>query len=282
MSTMDFDPIYQDREFSSISVNPCSPNIGAEIGSIDLTQPLNDDTADELRRAFIRYQVIFFRDQQISFDDHVRLAEYFGVLGAHVGKSTISSTTEDPRVRKFHYDETTPRVSGDVFHTDQSCAKVPPLGSILYNHTLPPKGGGDTLFSSMYAAYDALSTRMKVYLDGLTANHDGVPTFGEGTPNADHPVIVKHPESGKKLIYVNEVFTMKINELSEQESKSILEFLFRHCTRPEWTCRFRWRPHSIAFWDNRCTQHMAISDYLPSIRSGYRVQLDGESSPLRA
>ena len=153
------------------------------------------------------------------------------------------------------------------------------MGSILYNHTLPPNGGGDTLFSSMYAAYDALSTRMKVYLDGLTANHDGVPTFGEGTPNADHPVIVKHPESGKKLIYVNEVFTMKINELSEQESKSILDFLFRHCARPEWTCRFRWRPHSIAFWDNRCTQHMAISDYLPSVRSGFRVQLDGESSP---
>ena len=185
-------------------------------------------------------------------------------------------------MRKFHYDENTPRVSGDVFHTDQSCAAVPPLGSILYNHTLPPNGGGDTLFSSMYAAYDALSDRMKIYLEGLTANHDGVPTFGVGTPNANHPVIVKHPESGKKLIYVNEVFTMRINELSEQESKAVLEFLCSHCARPEWTVRFRWRPHSIAFWDNRCTQHMAISDYLPNVRSGYRVQLDGKSPPVAA
>ena len=272
----------QDTEFTAISVIPCSPNIGAEIGSIDLTRPLSNRSTEELREAFIKYQVIFFRDQKITFEDHVRLAEYFGVLGAHVGKSTISSTTDDPRVRKFHYDENTPRVSGDVFHTDQSCAAVPPLGSILYNHTLPPNGGGDTLFASMYAAYDALSSRMKTYLEGLTAHHDGVPTFGEGTPNADHPIVVKHPESGKKLIYVNEVFTMKINELSEQESKAILEFLFRHCTRPEWTFRFRWRPHSIAFWDNRCTQHMAISDYLPNIRSGYRVQLDGKSSPVAA
>ncbi|PPR11406.1 MAG: Alpha-ketoglutarate-dependent taurine dioxygenase [Alphaproteobacteria bacterium MarineAlpha11_Bin1] len=282
MALINSEQSFVDTNFSALSVTPCSPNIGAEIGLLDLTKPLSNIEVKELRDAFIKYQVIFFRDQKISFEDHIRLAEYFGVLGSHVGKSTISKTTEDPRVRKFHYDENTPRVSGDVFHTDQSCAAVPPLGSILYNHTLPPNGGGDTLFSSMYAAYDALSVRMKVYLQGLTAYHDGVPTFGAGTPNANHPVIVKHPESGKKLIYVNEVFTMKINELSEHESKAILEYLCAHCARPEWTTRFRWKPHSIAFWDNRCTQHMAISDYLPSVRSGYRVQLDGKSPPVAA
>ena len=120
----------------------------------------------------------------------------------------------------------------------------------------------------MYAAYDALSDRMKSYLDGLTAVHDGVPVFGEGTPKAMHPVIVRHPESGRKLIYVNGSFTTRINEISQHESDAILRFLFDNCIRPEWTVRFRWRPHSIAFWDNRCAQHYAISDYLPNVRSG--------------
>jgi taurine dioxygenase len=271
-----------DTSYIDITVNPCTPAIGAEISGIDLLKPLSDAQADELRRAFVDRQVLFFRDQEISFDDHVRLAEYFGELGAHVGKSTISQSTIDPRVRKFHYDENTPRVSGDVWHTDQSCAAIPPLGSMLYNHTLPPDGGGDTLFASMYAAYDALSDRMKTYLSGLTALHDGVPTFGEGTPNAIHPVIVCHPESGRKLIYVNKVFTMKIMELSEEEGAAILGFLFDHCARPEWSYRFRWTPHSIAFWDNRCTHHMAISDYWPHVRSGFRVQLDGAAPPLSA
>ena len=275
-------PLDNAETNSDITVTPCSPNIGAEISDIDLKKPLSNAEVADLRKAFTDHQVIFFRDQEISFEDHVRLAEYFGPLGAHVGKKTISQTTDDPRVRKFHYDENTPRVSGDVWHTDQSCAEVPPLGSMLYNHTLPPNGGGDTLFASMYAAYENLSDRMKVYLDGLTALHDGVPTFGEGTPKAVHPVVVRHPESGRKLLYVNKVFTMRINELSEQESEAVLNFLFDHCGRPEWSYRFRWTPHSIAFWDNRCTHHMAISDYWPEVRSGYRVPIDGITSPVAA
>ena len=182
--------------YRSISVVPCSPHVGAEIFNIDLTRPLTDLEISELRRAFTEHLVVFFRDQKISFEDHVRLGEYFGRIGAHVGKSTISKTTDDPRVRKFHYDSHTPKVSGDRWHTDQPCAAVPPLGSILYNHTLPPNGGGDTVFASMYAAYDALSERMKTYLDGLTALHDGVRIFGPGTPRTSHPVIARHPESG--------------------------------------------------------------------------------------
>ena len=270
----------RDLTFKYIKVEPSSPNLGAEIYDVNLTRPLSAEQIKDLRRAFTKYLVIFFRDQKISFEDQIRLAEYFGPLGAHVGKSTISKTTDDPRVRKFHYDNNTPRVSGDVWHTDQSCAEIPPLGSMLYNHTLPPNGGGDTMFASMYAAYDALSEGMKIYLEGLTALHDGVPTFGEGTPNASHPVIVCHPDSGKKLIYVNKVFTMRINELSEEESDAILRFLCDHCVRPEWSYRFRWTPDSIAFWDNRCTQHMAVSDYLPAVRSGYRVQVDGITKPI--
>ena len=270
-----FDPTY-----NQISVAPCSPYIGAEIGRIDLTRPLCDGQVTELRRAFTDYLVVFFRDQEISFEDHVRLAEYFGPIGAHVGVKTISNPTEDPRVRLFHYDETTPKISGDIWHTDQSCAEFPPLGSILYNHTIPPNGGGDTIFASMYAAYDALSDRMKTYLDGLTALHDGARIFGPGTPAASHPVIVRHPESGKKLIYVNDAFTAKINDVPPEESDAILRFLYAHCARPEWSFRFRWRPHSIAFWDNRCAHHYAVPDYWPAVRSGYRVQIDGVVAPV--
>ena len=274
------DGVGANAAYRAISVTPSSPHVGAEIGEIDLTRPLSDLALAELRRAFTEHLVLFFRDQKISFEDHVRLAEYFGSIGSHVGQKTNSQISDDPRVRKFHFDETSATVSGNVWHTDQSCAPVPPLGSILYIHTVPPNGGGDTLFTSMYAAYDALSERMKSYLEGLTAVHDGAPVFGEGTPKAVHPVIVRHPESGRRLIYVNRSFTTRINEISKPESDTILRFLCEHCSTPEWTYRFRWQPHSIAFWDNRCAQHYAISDYLPNVRSGYRVQIEGMAPPV--
>ena len=266
--------------YQAITVTPYSPHIGAEIGNIDLTRPLSELELAEVRRAFTEHLVLFFRDQKIGFDDHVRLAEYFGTIGQHVGKKTNSQTTDDPRVRKFHADGATPRVSGNVWHTDQSCAPVPPMASILYLHTVPPNGGGDTGFASMYAAYEALSDRMKAYLDGLTAFHDGAPVFGPGTPNAVHPVICRHPESGRKLIYVSSSFTQRINEVPKEESSAVLRFLIDHCSRPEWSTRFRWQPHSIAFWDNRCVQHRAIADYLPHVRSGYRVQIEGKAAPV--
>ncbi|MDE0384436.1 MAG: TauD/TfdA family dioxygenase [Defluviicoccus sp.] len=271
---------HRGAAWRTIEVTPYSPHVGAEIGGIDLTRPLGDEQLAELRRAFVEHLVLFFRDQEIGFDDHARLAEYFGTVGRHVGVKTHSQPSEDDRVRRFHFDAQSTRVSGDVWHTDQSCAPVPPLASILYNHTLPPDGGGDTLFASMYAAYDALSDRMKTCLEGLTALHDGVPVFGEGTPRATHPVVVRHPDSGRKLLYVNQAFTVRIEELPPAESRHLLAFLVEHCTQPEWTCRFRWRPHSIAMWDNRCAQHRAISDYLPNVRSGYRVQIDGTAAPV--
>ena len=266
--------------FQAITVKPYSPTIGAEIGNIDLTRPLSDLELSELRRAFTDYMVLFFRDQKISFEDHIRLGEYFGTLGEHVGKKTNSQTTDDPRVRKIHADGEAPRVSGNVWHTDQSCAPIPPMASILYLHTVPPNGGGDTGFASMYAAYDALSDKMKDYLEGLTAFHDGTIQFGPGTPQANHPIVVRHPESGRKLLYVDEGFTSHINEVSREESRTILEYIYRHQMRPEWSTRFKWEPHSIAFWDNRCVHHRAISDYLPNVRSGYRVQIEGTAPPV--
>lgn len=268
--------------YRTITVRRCSPTIGAEIGNIDLTRPLSEPELAELRRAFTENLVLFFRDQKISFDDHARLGEYFGSLGSHVGKQTNSRPSNDPRVRKFHFDENSERISGNVWHSDQSCAPNPPLGSILYMHTIPPHGGGDTMFASMYAAYDALSDRMKSYLEGLTALHDGVPTFGDGTPRAVHPVVVRHPESGKKLLFVNEAFTSHIIEVPRHEGVGVLRMLYEHMKKPEFCYRFRWEPHSIAFWDNRCAQHYATDDYWPNVRSGYRVQIEGSVPPVAA
>ena len=266
--------------YETITVTPVSPHIGAEIGNIDLTRELSNQQVDELHRAFAQFQVIFFRNQKISFEDQIRTASYFGPLGSHVGKSTISKTTDNPLVRKFHYDETSTRISGENFHSDQSCADIPPLGSMLYNHTIPPDGGGDTMFASMYAAYDALSDRMKAYLNGLTATHDGTRVFGPGTPVSVHPVITRHLVTGRKVIFVNTDFTAKINELPALEGQRVLQFLIDHCNKPEWMCRFRWTPHSIAFWDNRCTHHKAIWDYWPNVRSGFRVQVEGTERPV--
>src|ERR1700677_1634019 len=266
--------------YETIVVTPASPHIGAEVTKIDLTKPLSERQLSELRAAFTQYGVIFFREQQISFDDQIRLAGYFGALGTHGGKTTISKPTVNPMVRKFHYDENSAMISGENFHSDQSCAAIPPLGTILYNHTVPPAGGGDTQFASMYAAYDALSPRMKVYLEGLTATHDGTRIFGPGTPVSVHPVVVRHPESGRKALYVNTDFTSAVNDLPALESDRLLRFLIDHCTNPQWTCRFRWRAHSIAFWYNRCVQHQAIWDYWPNVRSGFRVQIEGTAKPL--
>jgi taurine dioxygenase len=158
------------------------------------------------------------------------------------------------------------------------------MGSILYLHTIPPKGGGDTMFASMYAAYDALSERMKAYLHGLTAVHDGTRAFGFGKdiPVSTHPLIVKNPVTGRRSIFITPNIIMKINDVPPDESAAIISFLSAHCAHPDFQCRFRWRPHSIAFWDNRYTHHRALWDYYPNVRSGFRVQIQGSAPPLAA
>jgi len=269
-------------EYRHINVSKLSPHVGAEIEGVDIARGISDDVFDEIKKAFLEHGVIFMRDQKLSFDDQIQFAQRFGPLGKHVGVNTISKTTDNPWVRKFHYDETSTRISGENFHSDQSCAEIPPLGSMLYNHTIPPHNGGNTLFASMYAAYDALSESMKQYLQGLTAMHDGTRVFGPGTPSCSHPVIIQHPETGKNLIYVNTDFTSHIEGVSALESRHILEYLYQHCAKPEWTCRFNWTPHSFALWDNRCTHHKAVWDYWPNIRSGYRVQIEGTQRPIAA
>jgi taurine dioxygenase len=203
-----------------------------------------------------------------------RVGLCFGELQVHALKGL---SEEHPEVRKLHADASSKHVAGEEWHTDMSCVSVPPMGSILYLHTLPTLGG-DTLFASMYAAYDALSEPMQAYLEGLTATHDGKLAFGRFDPEGKypvttHPVIRTHPVTGRKVLFVNRGFTSHINDVPRDESDAILAYLFRHCENPHFQVRFRWEPHSVAFWDNRCTQHLAIWDYYPQVRSGFRVQI---------
>ena len=269
-----------------ITVTPSTPHIGAEIGNIDLRKPLTEKQIHDIRAAWIKHGVVFFREQDIDFEQHMRLTQYFGHVHIHVGgKGTASTAVEGfPAIRWQHFDDKSKRISGEVWHSDQSCAAIPPDGSILHQTILPPDGGGDTLFASAYAAYDALSPSMKAYLEPLNAVHDGAKLFDKSTtvyPQATHPVIVTHPETKRKLLFVNEGFTTKIEGIPVDESAAVLKFLFDHIAKPHWQMRFRWRPHSIAFWDNRCTQHFAIWDYWPNVRSGYRVQFEGTVRPVR-
>lgn len=273
-------------DFETITVMPSTPHIGAEIANIDLTNPLSNRQVQEVHEALLKFGVIFFRDQEINFEQHVAFARYFGQLHVHIGGDGTASQILDghPEIRRQHFDAKSKRVAGERWHTDQSCAEIPPMGSILYQKIVPPDGGGDTMFASMYAAYDALSPQMKAFLEPLAAEHDGALAYDKVAttkyPVSVHPIITRHPETGKELLFVSETFTSRIIGLPEDESDAVLQFLFKHINNPHWQVRFRWTNHSIAFWDNRCTQHCAIWDYWPNVRSGFRVQISGTERPL--
>jgi taurine dioxygenase len=274
----------QIREYDTITVTPSTPHIGAEIGNVDLTRPLSNRQVEEVHHAIIAHGVIFFRNQKIDFKSHERLVRYFGEPHIHVGGKGTASTTIPgyPAIRKQYFDANSKRVSGEEWHSDQSCAEIPPMYSVLYQEIIPPNGGGDTMFASAYKAYEELSPSMKTYLEGKTATHDGARGFDKKAdvyPISVHPVVIRHPESGRRALFVNREFTSHINEVSAGESRGVLEFLYDHIARPHWNMRFRWAPHSIAFWDNRCTQHYAIWDYWPNVRSGYRMFVKGTERP---
>ncbi len=273
----------ESAPYETIEIDKLTPIIGAEIGGVDLSQPLGNRTIDEIHRALAENSVIFFRDQHISQDQHLAFGRLFGELHIHPAAPTEPGK---PALMIIHADKNSPRANGEGWHTDVSCDVEPPMGSILYIKTCPPKGG-DTLFASMYAAYEALSDRMKAYLAGMTAIHDGEDAY-RGTyanygvqdkpvyPRAEHPVIRTHPVTGKKALYVNRGFTKRLVGVPRDESEGILRYLFEHMANPLFQCRFRWRENSIAFWDNRCVQHRAMWDYWPHTRSGNRVTVAGD------
>jgi taurine dioxygenase len=269
--------------YETIEVNRVTPTLGAEILGIDLSKPLGNHQFKEVHDALMENQVIFFRDQQITLEQHKNFGRRFGELHIHPSEPAPEG---HPEILRIHADANSKQIAGERWHSDVSCDPEPPMGSILHLHTVPPSGG-DTLFASMYAAYDALSAKMKSYLDGLIAVHDGGPNYRRRAaidgrpdkgqyPRAEHPVIRTHPVTGRKAIFVNPVFTIAIKGLPEQEGESILRFLYEHNNRPQFQVRFRWRAHSIAFWDNRCVQHIAMWDYFPNVRSGNRVTIKGD------
>jgi len=268
--------------YETIAVTRLTPVIGAEVEGADLSRPLGNHMLQEIHRALAEHLVLFFRDQPLTPDQHLAFGRLFGDLHVH---PAAPSAPNRPELMIIHTDEKSPRANGEGWHSDVSCEAEPPMGSILYIGNCPPVGG-DTLFASMYAAYEALSDRMKRYLEGLTAIHDGEGYRGQyanfgiedkaSYPRAEHPILRTHPVTGKKALYVNRGFTRRIVGISADESDGILRYLYDHAENPLFQCRFRWRENSIAFWDNRCVQHRAMWDYWPHTRSGHRVTIKGD------
>ena len=268
-------------------VKPLAAALGVELSGVDFASELTQEVFREVRRLLVKHQVIFFRDQDISPQQHHDLAASFGPLQTHPAYGTVDgfpeitileSTAENPS-------------KIEAWHTDMTFRQHPPMGAVLRSKVIPEQGG-DTLWASMTAAYDALSAQMKEFLSGLTAEHDFSWGFKESlaepggrerlaeavanNPPVVHPVIRTHPESAKKVLFVNSLFTTRILELEKQESAALLEFLYEHVATPEFSCRFNWEPNTIAIWDNRSTQHKPIIDYFPAHRMLHRIVIDGD------
>ena len=277
--------------FRRIEVTPISGALGAEIGGVDLTRPLGDEVFAEVHRAFLDNLVIFFRDQHVTPEQHKAFGRRFGELNVHPHYVPLAGHPEILEVLK---EETATVNVGGEWHSDLSCLEKPPLGSILYALEAPPYGG-DTLFTNMYLAYERLSGGMKDMLGTLVAVHsDRTMSDPEarnsknetrssklisqdvGETRSEHPVVRTHPETGRKALFVNSIFTVGFKGMTAAESRPLLQFLFDQAQRPEVTCRFRWQKNSLAMWDNRCTQHFALNDYQGFRRLMHRVTVDGD------
>lgn len=269
-----------DGDYQKIALRRATPTVGAFIDDIDLAD-LDEATFAEVRRALTEYCVVFFRDQKISTDEHIAFGRRFGDLDVHPAAANATGHRE---ILVIAADENSARANGEAWHSDVSCQTEPPMASILHMHVTPPSGG-DTMFSNMYAAYDALSPRMKSYLDGLCAVHDGEHVYRglydnvadkPQYPRAEHPIVRTHPETGRKCLFVNRSFTTRIVGVPVDEGNAILQYLYAHMEHPNFQVRFTWEPGSIAMWDNRCAQHRAIWDYWPHRRYGHRVTVKGD------
>jgi taurine dioxygenase len=267
-----------------MQIKPMTPHMGAEVTDVDLANLDNEQFA-AIHEAWLNSMVLVFRDQHLTREEHKAFGRRFGKLHVHPMHKERSEDSEVLQVRTTAESSYT---AGDGWHTDVTCDEYPPMGSMLYIKETPPSGG-DTLFADMYLAYDLLSDTMKHMLDGLVAVHDGaIPYVGAykstppegGYPRNEHPVVATHPETGRKLLYVNSGFTSHIKGLRPVESRAILEMLYRHiASTPRLVCRVQWEPNTLTFWDNRCTQHHAVWDYHPHSRYGERVSIVASSRP---
>ena len=266
--------------------------VGAEVSGVDLNC-VDEATLAELREAHAQYSVLFFRDQQLTPEAHIALAQSWGEINVNRFFTPVENYPQIAEVRK----EPDQKFNiGGGWHTDHSYDQIPALGSLLYAKEVPTTGG-DTLFAGCGAAFDTLSEGIKDTLRTLRAVHSSRHVFGQSaampddvtglftnadqaTQDAVHPVVIRHPLSGREILYVNPGFTTYIEGWSIQESAPLLEFLYGHIARPEHTCRFHWQPGSLAFWDNRATWHLAVNDYHGQRRLMHRITVEGE--PLAA
>ena len=273
---------------SAFTVEPVAGALGAELSGLDLSQALSDETILAVRRAWLEHLVLFFRDQPLPPAQFLAFARRFGEPIEYPFVKGLDSHPEIIPVLKLEHE----RVNfGGVWHSDTTYLDVPPMASMLVAREIPPYGG-DTLFANMYQAYEALSHGMQRLLDGLVAinssakadasrtREDRMKDLGRAVTRdyvATHPVVRCHPETGRRALYVNVAHTVRFDGMTTEESAPLLDFLFRHQTRPEFTCRFRWHAGSIAFWDNRCAQHHAINDYAGHRRLLHRITLAGDA-----
>lgn len=282
------------ERYQTITVQPVSGALGAEIHGVDLSRALSPDQFREIRAAFGAYGVIFFRDQRLEPEQHIAFARRWAEIDVNRffaqvdGHPEIAMVLKEPEQRNN---------IGGGWHTDHSYDREPAMGSMLYAHEVPASGG-DTLFASMYRAYEALSDGLKSVLLGLKARHSSRHVFGPArlernddtvgrirnphlaVQDAVHPVVIRHPETGRRALYVNPGFTLGFEGWTDEESRPLLDYLYAHAGRPEFTCRFRWAPGSMAFWDNRATWHRALNDYHGQRRMMHRITVCG--TPLES
>ena len=285
---------FTPEEFESaehpFSIKRLSPLIGAELHDIDLSKDLSEEEKEHIYGALLTYKVIFFRDQDITTEHHLRFGKYFGELEIHPFVPLGTNLDEHPEVLRITHNENN-KPKENAWHSDVTWRLEPSLGSILRMIETPPVGG-DTLFANMEAAYDNLPQEIKEKIDDAYAVHDfaifrealinqgkskeEIEEFNKRFPKPTHPVVRTHPDTGKKSIYVNVAFTDHIKGFSEEESESMLNYLYKQASIPEFQCRFKWEENSIAFWDNRACQHYAAADYWPATRRVERVTVIGD------
>jgi taurine dioxygenase len=272
-------------EGNGIAIEPISGALGAEVLGIDISADLDRDTVGAIRQALLDHCVIFFRDQRLDPAHLKAFAAHFGEIFQH---PNFIGSDADPAIVEIRREPGDDRIVGENWHSDATMVAAPPMGSILYGAEIPAYGG-DTLFSNLYLAYESLSEGMKRLIAELRAVHSdrkiaGPRALGRATKQHEdwqektalHPVVRTHPESGRKLLFVSERNIVAFEGMTEAESEPLLHYLSEHAHRPEFTCRFRWRKGSVAFWDNRCTQHIALNDGVPSRRLMQRVQFVGD------
>ena len=273
---------------AKIEVRPVTGGIGAEISGIDIGEKLSAAIVSELRQALLDHLVIFFRDQEITPEQQLAFVRHFGEPDIYPFVKGLDDYPQITPILKLPEETVN---FGGIWHSDTVYQPEPPMGTVLYAKELPPSGG-DTLFANQYQAYETLSEPLRNFLDRLTAINSAakgsasktragrVADSGTGLPEeamqAEHPVVRTHPETGRRALFVNIGHTARFAGMTEEESVPILDFLYRHQIKPEFVCRFIWRPGSLAFWDNRCSQHYPVNDYHGHTRLLHRITLKGD------